>query len=536
MNKTSNALSGAQLLRSALIVLVGFLASGVFGFVRVAIVGAQFGTSDALDAFTAAQRLPELVFNLVAGGALGSSFIPVYARLRERDSAQAWQLASAVMTLSALGALMLGGVVALFAKPIVTHVLFAGRDTAAQELTANMMRLMMITPFIFSISGLVMGILQSHGLFFFPSLAASMNSLGVIVGALVLAPALTPLQGVGQVGANNVYGLAYGAILSALLHLLVQLRGLWLVRARLRLSLDWRMEGVLSVLRLMLPRVLGLAVVQLNFVVNIALASRMPDGSLTALSTAFQLVFFALGIIAQSVGSAVFPTLAALRAEGDMAGFRVRLVGAVRSVVFLALPASVVFLCLGEGVVAVFERGQWTLESTQATAWALGFYALGLVGFGLLEVLSRAFYALEDTWTPVIVGVAAMLSNIALSLLFVRFIGETDSLTRGAFAGLALANALTTNVEAAFLWVLLRRKTGALGDVTFWRAMAGMAGATLITGVGAWAFATSGALTGVPLLLAGGMLAGALYGGACLLLRLPEATLVPSLLLRRLKR
>ncbi len=534
-NKASKALSGGQILRAALVVLVGFLASGIFGFVRVAIVGAQFGTSDALDAFTAAQRIPELAFNLVAGGALGSSFIPVYARLRGEDEGQAWQLASAVMTLSALGALLLGGLVALFADPIVSELLLSGRDANAQALTANMMRLMMITPAIFSISGLVMGILQSHGLFFLPSLAASMNSLGIIFGALVLAPALPALEGVGQVGVNNVYGLAIGAVLSAVLHLLVQLRGLWQVRARLRPSVNWQLTGVMTVLKLMLPRVLGLAVVQINFVVNIALASRMPDGSLTALNTAFQLMFFALGIIAQSVGSAVFPSLAALRAEGNMDGFRMRLVGAMRGIIFLALPATMVFLLLGEGLVSVFQRGQWTLESTQATAWALGFYALGLVGFGLLEVLSRAFYALEDTWTPVIIGLMAMISNIVLSLLFVRFIGTPDSLTQGAFAGLALANALTTNIEAVVLWVLLRRKTGVLGDAVLWRALAVMGMGTMVMALGMWGIVQTG-LTGVPLLIVGGGIGGVLYGGVGLLARLPEATLIPLALLRRFKR
>ncbi|MEL7436072.1 MAG: lipid II flippase MurJ, partial [Chloroflexota bacterium] len=184
----SRALSNAQLIRAALLVIFGFLASGVLGFIRTGILAVQFGTSEALDAFFAAQQIPEMIFVLVAGGALGSSFIPIYAQRREEDEAEAWRLASAVMTLAASAAGILGILVAIFANPIVQFILLPQSPLDVQLLTANMMRLMMITPFIFAISGLIMGILQSHGLFLLPSVAVSMNSIGIMVGALVIAP------------------------------------------------------------------------------------------------------------------------------------------------------------------------------------------------------------------------------------------------------------------------------------------------------------------------------------------------------------
>lgn len=531
-----HGLNNAQIVRAALMVLLGFLASGVFGFVRVAIVSAQFGTSEALDAFYAAQRIPELVFTLVAGGALGSSFIPVYARRREQDSAAAWQFASAVMTLSALAAGVLGLTVAIFALPLTEYILLPSRSAETQALTANMMRWMMVTPFIFSMSGLVMGILQSHGMFLLPSIAVSMNSLGIIVGALVIAPLLPPLEGVGQVGDSNVYGLAIGAILSAVLHLLVQVRGLVALRARLRVLPDWRMEGVLSVLKLMLPRTLGLAVVQLNFVVNIILASGMVAGSLAALNTAFLLLFFVLGVIGQSIGAAVFPTLAALRAAGDWAGFEARLVLAVRGVVFMALPATVLLVLMPEPLVALFERGAWSSESTQATAWALAFYATGIVGFALLEVLSRAFYALEDTWTPVLIGVGAMVSNIILSLIFVRIIGTPDDLGRGAFGGLALANALTTNIEAFILWVLLGRRLGTFGGRALWGALIRMGVTAGVMGVVLWGAIALIPLQGLALGVVAGGVGGIAYFALGFALRVPEARLIPLALLHRIRR
>ncbi len=534
----SKALSNTQIARAALVVLVGFAASGVLGVVRTAIISAQFGTGSALDAFLAAQRIPEIVFTLVAGGALGSSFIPIYARLRDENQEEAWRLASAVMTLAAIAAGLLGLVVMLTAPWLVQHILLPESSPEAQLLTANMMRLMMVTPFIFSISGLLMGILQSHGIFLLPSLAISMNSIGIIIGALFIAPVLPPLDGLGQVENSNIYGLAIGAVLSALLHLIVQLPGLWTIRARLRPLPDWRVPGVLRVLALMGPRVLGLGVVQVNFIVNIILTDRMVAGSLSALTIAFQLMFFALGVIGQSVGSAVFPTLSALAAANDMDGYKDRLANALRSVLFLALPATVVMILLGEPLIGlIFQRRNWTLQDTQATAWALAFYAIGIAGFALLEVFSRAFYALADTWTVVKVSMAAMLSNIVLSLLFVQFIGVPGDLARGPFAGLALANSLTTLLEAAALWWLLSRRLSGIND----RDVLDGAGRTLIASLvmGVVLFGLLSALGGLnPLvvLVICGLIGAAVFFGLSIALGLQEAKAVPQLVLRRLRR
>ncbi|MDQ7024406.1 MAG: murein biosynthesis integral membrane protein MurJ [Anaerolineae bacterium] len=533
MKSQSRALSNKQIARAALIVLGGFLASGVLGFIRQGVLAAQFGTGTAFDAFIAAQRIPEIIFVLVAGGALGSSFIPIFAKQREDSEANAWQLASAVMTFAAIAAAILGILTAIFADSIVANILLRDSSPDVQHLTANMMRLMMLTPFIFAISGLVMGILQSHGLFFLPSVAVSMNSIGIMIGALFIAPNLPQGSDVAMVGANNVYGLAYGAVLSAVLHLLIQIPGLLQVKARLRPLVNFRIRGVVDILRLMGPRVLGLAVVQVNFVVNIILADGMVEGSIAALSVAFTLMFTALGIIGQSVGSAVFPTLSALYAENDMEGFKNRLSTAMRSVLFLSFPAMVAFIVLGKPIVSIFERGEWTAESTAATAWALAFYATGIAGFALLEILSRAFYALSDTWTPVVVGMGAMLSNIALSLIFIRFIGDPDNLVRGAFAGLALANALTTLIEAAVLWWLMRRRIGTVNDKFVldgsWRAIV----ASLAMGLVLWGMVQISPVQDFRLALAGGIIGGGVFFGVSIALGLDEAKAVPNMLLRR---
>jgi putative peptidoglycan lipid II flippase len=468
----TRALSNRQIARATGVVVFGFVAGGILGLIRQTIIAATFGTSGALDAFVAAQRIPETIFTLVAGGALGSSFIPVFTRyLSKQDYDHAWRLASAVITLSSLAAAVLSALFALAAPWIVPDLLVPGKPPELQALTVSLTQIMMLTPFIFSISGLLMGILQTHQQFFLPALAVSMNSVGLIIGAWVLAPsAAFHFGGPSQVGDANVYGLAWGAVLSAVLHLAVQLPGLWQIRERrLRPLLNWRISGASEVLRLMGPRVLGLGVAQINFVVNTAFSSGMVEGSLVALNTGWYLLFFVLGVIGQSVGSAVYPSLTALVAEGNMQGYKERLAGALRSVLFLALPATIGLILLGRPVIAfLFQRRAWTPESTQAAAWALAFFAVGICGHAALEVLSRAFYALSDTRTPVVVGVASMVSNIVLSAVFIHFIGSPDSLERGAFGGLALANSLTTLLEAVALWALLRRRLGDLEDARVW--------------------------------------------------------------------
>ena len=555
--RQSRALSNSQLARAALLVLFGFLASGVLGFVRTGILSAQFGTSTAHDAFLAAQRIPEIIFVLVAGGALGSSFIPIYAKRREVDEDEAWKLASAVMTLASLAAAILGIVVGIFADPLVQHFLLPNSSPDVQQLTANMTRMMMVTPFIFAISGLIMGILQSHGLFFLPSVAISMNNIGIIIGALLIAPLLVseplstldviatnpalPIDGmntlpVDRVGNASVYGLAYGAILSALLHLIFNAIGLFSIKPKLRISFNARIEGVSEVLKLMIPRVLGIGVVQINFLVNIVLTDRMIEGSFVALTTAYTLMFFAIGIIGQSIGSALFPTLSALFAENDMDEFKNRLAGAMRSVLFLAIPATVVFILLGEPIVSIFERGEWTIESTQGTAWALAFYATGIAGFVLLEVLSRAFYALADTWTPVIIGIGAMVSNIILSLIFIQFIGDPANLARGTFAGLALANASTTLVEALILWWLMSRRIGGIKDKFILSGTAKTTIAAVIMAIVLWIVPTFLPVTGFPLAMIASAIGGLIFLGIAFALGLDEAKAVPMMILRRFRR
>jgi len=288
----------------------------------------------------------------------------------------------------------------------------------------------------------------------------------------------------------------------------------------------------------MLPRMLGLAVTQLNFLVNLYFASQMVEGSNSALNVAWFLMFFVLGVIAQSVGTAVFPSLARLAAEGDLRGFGSRVTSAMSGVLFLAIPASVGLIVLGVPVVALMvERGEWLPDATAGTAWALAFFAIGIAGHGLLEVLSRAFYALSDTRTPVLIGIASLASNIVLSIVFIRFIGDPASLARGPIACLALANSVTTLLEAAALWWLLSRRLKSLDNRLMLSSLGRSIASSILMGVLVTSVvALLSGQSNLILVAAGGLIGAISYFALTAALGVAEARAVPLILLRRFRR
>jgi putative peptidoglycan lipid II flippase len=287
----------------------------------------------------------------------------------------------------------------------------------------------------------VMGILNSFQHFLTPALAPVFYNLAIILSAWLLAPRL------------GVYGLAIGVVAGALAHLLVQMPALLRRRPSYSPILGLGNPDVREVGRLMGPRVLGLAAVQINFLVNANLASRLIPGSLSAFNYAWLIMLLPQGIVAQGIATAVFPTLSAQSARGQIDALRSTLNAALRAILWLTLPASAGLLILRRPLIQLFlERGEFTAESTALTAYALAFFAFGLVAHSLLEVITRAFYALHDTWTPVKIGIVAMVLNIVLSLLLIRPL---------AHGGLALANTLATTLETmALLWLIRPRLHG----------------------------------------------------------------------------
>jgi putative peptidoglycan lipid II flippase len=498
--------------RSAIVVMVGLVLSNVVGLLRDVLVTRAFGTGADYDSFNAANRLPEFLFFLMAGGALASAFIPTYTAFLVAEKRQAAdRLASAVgswiFLLLAAGSL----VCVLLAPQLVTHVVAPGYTEEQQiRTTIILLRILLICPAVFGLSGLMMGVLNAHHRFFFSALAPTFYSLGWIAGVLLLAPSM------------GIFGLAWGVVLGALMHFAVQLPALLSLRPAYRPSLDTADPAVRNVVRLMAPRVVGQSAVQLNFLVNTFLTSSQPQGSLSAISLAFKLMLMPEIAVAQAAGTAAFPTLSAQVSRGQIDEMRSTVASVLRGVFFLALPAAVGLILLARPIVRlVFERGAFDAHSTDMVVWALGFFALGLVAHSLLEVLARAFYAMQDTASPVAVSVGGMLLNVALSLLLVSAFHRLGWMPHGA---LALANSLATITEMAVLLILLRRKIRWLMDRADWLSLGRtvLASAALAATLGIWCRAMESASVWI-LGPAGILLGVAAYGAAALLLGSPEA-------------
>ncbi len=461
--------------RAALTVMAAFLLSSLIGLLRQVLVAGAFGAGSELDAFNSANRVSETLFNLVAGGALSSAFLPMFTTLLTREDRKgAWQLASALANLIVVLITFLG-VIALFLAPqLVRYILAPGfaNDPALLDLTVSLLRWMLPSALLFAISGLVMSILNAHQVFFIPALTPAIYQLGLILGVTVLRP-------------YGVYGLAWGVLIGAAGHLGVQIPSLLRLRGTYSPIFGLRLESVREVIRLMLPRLLGVAVVQLNFWVNTNLASRLDPGSVAALTFVFALMLRAQTAIAQSVATAALPTFSAQVARGELVEMRSTLAGTIRWLLLLSIPGAVGLMVLAVPLVGMlYQRGNFDLQDTTMVAWALLWYAVGLVGHSLVEILARAFYALHDTKTPVFVGVGAMLLNIVFSLTFTVAFSSLGWLPYG---GLALANSVATALEMGVLLIFMRRR------------MQGLEGGTILAGL-------------LPALLASGVLALVLWG------------------------
>jgi putative peptidoglycan lipid II flippase len=506
--------------------MAAFIFSNLIGLVRGIIITNAFGTRSDMDAFNAASRVTELLFNLVAGGALASAFIPTFAGfLVKNDRKGAWRLASAVINLVLLVLVAISCLAYIFAPQLVKHGLYLlapGTIITQQQLTVDLLRIMLPSVIIFGVSGLVMGILNTHQVFLIPAIAPAMYSLGMIAGTLFLSP---------QMG---ISGLAWGVVLGAAGHLLIQLpRLIRLKGARYLAVLGLRDPAVMEVLRMMGPRVLGVAVVQLNFIVNTIIALGLSDGSVSALVWAFGLMMIPQMAIAQSTAIAALPTFSAQAAEGHLDELRNSISATLRVIILLSMPAALGLILLRHPLVAMlYQRGEFTEYSTSMVAWALAWYAAGLVGHSILEVVSRAFYALHDTRTPVMVGVVAMGLNIGFSFAFAALFTRVGWMPHG---GLALANSLATALEVITLLILLSRRMGSINGQRLASAFRQAGLGVLAMGVSLWVWehflpGNSNVVTALGGILAGVVIYYLIMAG----LKVPELAQLAGAIKRRL--
>ncbi len=337
--------------------MAAFVLSNLTGLLRQILVSRAFGTGIEIDAFNAASRLPDLLFSLVAGGALASAFIPTFTDfLAKDDQPGAWKLASSIVNLVVLFLSLTSLAVAIFAPQIVRHglyVLIPTLDPQRQLLTVSLLRIMLVSSVIFGVSGLFMGVLNANQVFLLPALAPSMYWLGMIFGVLVLVPFM------------GIYGLAWGVVLGSGMHLGIQLPAILRLKWSYSLRLGLDSPDVREVGRLMGPRLFGVAIVQLNVLLNTVLASAQPEGSLTAILLAWAVMTMPQVVIAQAIAIAALPTFSAQVARGALDDMRHSLAATLRGVILLSLPASLGLILLRQPVVTLlFQRGEFGAHST----------------------------------------------------------------------------------------------------------------------------------------------------------------------------
>ena len=516
MNESTPS-ANRQIARAAGTVMFAIVLGQITGLLRGILVARAFPAAE-LDAFFAANRVSETLFMLLAAGALGSAFIPTFTGfLAKDDKDSAWKLASSIANLLFLTLSIIAALAAILAPQIVRYALAPGlaEDPVLFPLTVNLLRIQLVSAVLFGLGGLIVGILNAHQVFLIPALTPSMYQLGMIFGVLVLAPSM------------GIYGLAWGVVIGAALYLLLQIPSLLKQKGAYTTSLGLRNSAVREVFRLMGPRILGVAVVQLNFWVNTWLASQMVSGSVAGLQYGFSLMLMAQAAIAQSVAIAAMPTFSAQFALGKLNEMRASLASSLRGVIFLALPASIGLILLRKPIVVMlYQRGEFDARMTELVAWALLWYAAGMVGHSILEVLTRAFYAQHDTKTPVIVGAIAMGLNVVFSFAFSSLFENIGWMPHG---GLALANSLATALEVTALLIIMRIRLNGIDEIHLLRGGLLSTGGTLAMAAVVLFCMRIFSDASAWLLTLSGIVAGSLvYAGMMAALRVPELTTLIS--------
>ena len=432
--------TGRSIAANAIIVSLAFVLSRILGLVREVVLANQFGTTTAMDAYVSAFRIPDLLFLVVIAGSFGAAFIPIFGDYISRgDQERASRLASAVLTWAGIVVVVLSLITFVLARPLML-IVAPGFDAETTDLTVNLMRILLLSPIFLGTGIAFKGILEAQHQFTLPALAPLVYNVAIIIGAVYFAPEY------------GIYAVGWAVIFGAVGHMLIQMPGVFRSGLKFRPTLDRQVEGLMDVARLLGPRVVGLAAFQVNFIAINAFASTTSPERVSALNYAWQLLMLPHGVLALSISTVIFPTLAALYSQGKDVEFRSTLDRTLRPLLFLSIPAGVGLFLVREPLARfIYQRGTFDERSTDLVAAPLAFFGLGLVGYALTEILTRVFYATRDTRTPVITGVLTVIANLLLCALLIESLGH---------AGLALALTVTTAAEAFILWLFLRLRTG----------------------------------------------------------------------------
>ena len=475
-----------RVVRSAGVVSVAVFMSRITGLLRESVMAKLFGASLVYDAYMLGFRIPNLTRDLFAEGALSSAFVPTFSEyLSQRSKEEAARLVNLVATalIIVVGAVCAAGMI--FA-PVLVHLLAPGFAAVPGkfELAVRMTRIMFPFLLLVALAAQAMGVLNACNKFGVPALASTFFNIGSVGFGVVLGVWLGP-----YLHLTGIEGMAIGVVLGGALQLIWQLPSLHRLGFRFHAALDWSDPGLRRISKLMIPAILGNAAVQINVMVNTNFASSISDpirglnGPVSWLSYAFRFMQLPLGLFGVAMASATLPSIARSVARGEMDEFRRTLSNSLGTVFLLTIPSSVGLVVLGKSIIgAIYQGRSFQLYDTEQTAVALSYYAIGLMGYAALKVLSPAFYALDDARTPMLVSLGSILVNYAAASTMIKFAGLRH-------AGLALSTSAVALFGFLVLFAVLRKRIGGI----YGRDLATQIGkVTLASAVmGAVIFATS---------------------------------------------
>ncbi len=443
----------------ALILGVSYSISAVLGLLRDRLLAGHFGAGLELDVYFAAFRIPDFVYNILILGGITIAFLPLFAEYFSRNEKEGWEMVNHILNAFLL-LLIIASLILFILTPWLVKFIFSGFDQLHQAFIIPLIRIFLLSPIIFGISNIFSGILQYFQRFFIYGLAPILYNLGIIIGILFFSPYF------------GIFGVGLGVILGALLHMLIQIPAAIVCGFRYKFLLNFRYKALLRIFYLMIPRVFGVAAQQINLIVITALASTITTGAITVFNFSNNFQSLPVGLIGVSFAVAVFPSLVQAAALKQKENFFQNFFSIFRRILLLIIPVSILVFLLRNYIISIiYKTGKFTLGDTHLTSACLGLFALSIFAQSLIPLLARAFFSLQDTKTPTIITIFAVLINIILSFYFISllqspnnfsnflseffFLPQTKEL---AILGLPLAFSFSAIFQFVFLYLALRKK------------------------------------------------------------------------------
>ena len=435
--------------------MVSLLLSRILGILRETIMVSHFGRGDLTDAYVLAFQIPDLLFFLIAGGALSSAFIPVFSEYLHTDKKQeAWKVFSSVVTIMSVFLLFFIALNMIFTPQIVALMnqnMLPERKEALFPLITQMSRILVPAQYAFFIGGLMFGTLYAHKMFSIPGLGPNIYNLGIIFGAIVISRFVQP----------GIVGMAYGAMAGAIIgNLIIPFFAMRKIGAQFKPGFNFQHEGVKKVFMLMLPVIIGLSLPGVYGMIMRYLGSGFDAGAVTSLDLANKLMQAPLGIFGQSFAIAVFPELSKLFAEKSMDRFRVQLASSLRQTLYITIPIAAIMAVLSLDIVtALFQYGKFGAGDSSSVSACLLLFCIGIPAWCLHPILMRGYFAMQNTWKPILVG--------TLTTVVFVILGYTLSRTSMGYLGLPLASSISAILMAFALLILVSKDTGGMDLAPF---------------------------------------------------------------------